>query len=113
VPSRKKGAPLPVYSRFFRENLGEQFDCEVDDVVEALLDVYNNYEKYIYKARQGRQWVEQYDTANRELQRLYQTLVKPRSVVFGNENVIKNDEIVTNSLNLFMKYQDLISLEAR
>jgi glycosyltransferase involved in cell wall biosynthesis len=109
VPSNKKVPPLAIYHMLFREDYcGDQFDCEVEDATAALLDVYNNYGKYIQKARQGREWVQQYNVANPTLRREYLTLVKPEKVVLGNDNVIEGETIITNSSLLYQKYQQLI-----
>lgn len=108
VPSLKKVPPLPVYKRIFgKEKLGSQFECEVDDVVEALRDVYYNYEEYVLKAREGRRWVEQYHCENPELQSQYLTLIKPKEIVLGNENTIQDGTIITNSQNLYLKYKKI------
>lgn len=109
IPSQIKRPANPIYQILFHENCGEQFDCKVEDVVEALQDVYLHYEKYIKKARKGRQWVNQYNCANPELQKLYRTLIKPKSVVLGNENIIKDERIETNSFNLYQKYLQIIN----
>lgn len=109
VPCRKTG-PCHFFYRllFGDEDCGEQFDCEVDDVVAALRDVYDNYNKYIKKARQGRKWVNQYDCRNTTLRGLYYTLVKPNLVLLGGKNEIKNGRLVTNSPKLLQKYQQIV-----
>jgi glycosyltransferase involved in cell wall biosynthesis len=107
VPSNQKGPPLPIYHLLFNE-CGEQFDCSVEDVVAALCDVYEHYQFYIKKARKGRKWVRQYDCESPKLQALYRTLVKPKKVILGKENTIKDGILVTNSEQLYHKYLQII-----
>lgn len=108
VPSDKLGPSSWLYKFMFTETCGQQFDCEIQDVEAAMLDVYNNYATYIEKARQGREWVDQYDCANSKLRKMYQTLIKPTNVVLGDENRIEEGTIFTNSANLYRKYKSVI-----
>lgn len=109
VPCRKKGpSNFNPYKLIFNEECGEQFDCEVEDVIIALRDVYDHYANYVKKARKGREWVKQYDVANLELQEAYATLIKPKVVVLGNQNRIKKGRLMTNSRKLYQKYQQII-----
>ena len=39
---------------------GYQFNCKVEDVQKALREVYVNYNLYLQKAEQGRNWVQRY-----------------------------------------------------
>lgn len=78
------------------------------DAAAALRDVYKNYAKYITKAREGRKWVYQYDCTNPDLQNLYLTLIKPKQVMLGSENAIKNGVITTDSFMLYQKYKQII-----
>lgn len=106
VPSSKKVHPLPVYKKLFDdEYLGNQYDCEVDDVVNALRDVYSHYEEYIEKARMGRKWVDRYNCENPLMKNLYITLIKPKKVILGKKNIIQDGTIMTTSQDLFVKYQ--------
>jgi len=108
VPSIKKGPCNSCYQLLFHENCGKQFDCEVDDVVEALLDMVTNYDKYKKLARQGRKWVQQYDAANPDLQALYLTLVKPNKVILGKKDKITDSYIMTTSKKLYQKYMQVM-----
>lgn len=109
IPCKNRGPANSGYQILFHEDCGEQFDCEVDDVAAALLDVYQHYEKYIRKARKGREWVKQYDTTSTKLQQSYVNLIKPKMVVMGDRNKIKDGVIITNSLNLYQKYLQIIN----
>jgi glycosyltransferase involved in cell wall biosynthesis len=97
-----------VYRILFADDCGDQFDCEVEDAKNALLDVYSNYPVYVHKALDGRNWVRQYDCENPNLRSQYLTLVKPKKVVLGNENKIEDDTLITNSIELYQKYIELI-----
>lgn len=105
VASQKRiRSPSFVYKYLFGEDYGYQFDCEVEDAKNALLDVYHNYAIYLGKALEGRKWVSQYDCDNVELQIQYRTLVKPKNVVLGKENKIDKNTLTTNSEELYLKY---------
>lgn len=108
VESNKKGSANPSYKTLFNEQCGMQFDCEVEDVVEALRDVYSHYSKYIKKARKGREWVQQYNSADPNLKELYRTMIRPKQVVMGKNNSLKNGILTTNSPALYKKYQKVI-----
>lgn len=111
IPSTRKTNISPHLIDLFNlfgENCGEQFACNVNDVVFALKDVYINYSDYIKKARQGREWVKQYDCKNPRLQALYRTLIKPKKVVHGEENVVTEDALITNSKELYLKYLQVL-----
>lgn len=108
VPSLKK-MPCTKYFVLFGERCGKQFDCEVADAVKAMQDVYKNYTTYCQKALQGREWVKQYDVNNPRLQNLYRTLIKPYNVILGDQNLITEETLITNSNNLYQKYIQLIN----
>jgi glycosyltransferase involved in cell wall biosynthesis len=85
---------------------GHVFDCDVDEVADALLDVYYNYDKHLKSGPQARDWVRQYEYEN--LKDLYIGLVKPKKVVLGNENTVTEDCLTTTSQELFEKYQRIL-----
>lgn len=113
VPSDKKGPTNPVYKMLFDEECGQQFDCQVKDVVNALRDVYSHYSKYAKKARQGRQWVRQYDYQDPVLKSAYQALIKPKQIFLGDRNEIVNGTMMTNSSELYRKYSKLIDSNSK
>lgn len=84
---------------------GFQFNCTIQDVQRALRDVYVNYQLYLAKAHQGREWVKQY--LYRNLKRKYLNLVRPSKVKLGKDNVISDNYIMTNSQSLYKKYKKL------
>lgn len=110
IPSDIKGPTNPYYRTMYRDNCGEQFDCRVSDVVAALQDMYNHYSEHHKKASEGRKWVARYDCDNPELKLSYQTLVKPKRVELGDNNVIQDGTLITNSLKLFEKFKIIASV---
>jgi glycosyltransferase involved in cell wall biosynthesis len=104
---RSVDANIPEPADFFDgESAGDFFNCRLDDAKEALLDVYNNYDKYLKSAEAARKWAEQYSSTS--LRALYLSLIKPKTVVFGENNVVTPDYLETNSKELYEKYQRLI-----
>lgn len=87
-------------------HLGYQFDCTVHDARHAMRDVYENYALYYSMAQQGKEWVTQY--LREYLSQKYITLVKPETIILGNENIIGDKFLMTNSKNLYEKYQYLL-----
>lgn len=107
IPSTKERESRKDYSILYGEPCGHQYDCEVRDVAKALIKMKKNYSSYIKKARLGKEWVKQYDIHNSTLQARYRTLVKPKNIILGQENVITEDSLITNSINLYIKYISL------
>lgn len=95
-----------IYSIFQNKQIGHSFDCNIDDAAKALKDVYENYLIYLQKAKLGRQWVKKYLKNN--LGKKYLNLVKPKSVILGDQNIITDDYIMTNSKFLYEKYKKII-----
>jgi len=83
--------------------LGYWFNCNIKDVRKSLRAVYNNYKLYLMKARKGREWVKQYRWQN--LKQKYLNLIKPKKVIFGKQNLITNEYLMTNSITLYKKYK--------
>ncbi len=84
---------------------GYVFNCTVDSVVDALKDVHSNYDKYLQNAALSRKWAQQYQYEN--LKSLYRSLIKPKQVVFGAEDKITEEGLVTSSKKLFEKYKTI------
>lgn len=87
------------------EQLGFFYNCEIGDVRRSLTDVYNNYQNYLHKAQSSREWVKQYSWSN--LKPKYINLVKPKQIILGNQNIVTNDYLMTNSEKLYNKYKKL------
>ena len=107
-------APIQVladYRDAFGENVfcGNNFNCTVSEARKAIRDVYNNYAKYKDLAMEGKKWVTKYDFSS--VKKLYLSLIKPKKIIFGRENKIKEDCIITNSKELYEKYNILKKLE--
>lgn len=104
-----RGVPQSGTSKAHYEHLagdcGVQFETSLQDAVNSLLDVYNNYTFYLDKARKGRKWVEKYTVDN--LRPYYANLVKPKEVVRGSRNAITARFLVTSDSKLFEKYLKL------
>ena len=81
--------------------VGYQFNPTVDDVVEALLDVYQNYSHYKALAIAAKPWVEQF-TAKKLITR-WEMLLSPKQVLFGSRNEVTDTYFMTNSLKLYAK----------
>lgn len=88
------------------ESLGFNFNCSVKDAAEAMRDVYENYDHYLKKAAHGRNWVRQYLGEN--LKAKYLSLLKPKKVVLGFRNEATEDYLVTDSVELYNKYKEII-----
>lgn len=82
--------------------VGHNFDVNVKKAADAMLDVYNNYSKYLANAEAERKWAEQYTYAN--IKPLFVNMVKPKKVIFGDHNEITKDYLMTNSKYLYNKY---------
>lgn len=86
---------------------GYQFNCEIDDVAAALMDMYTNYDQHVKRAPLARNWASSYDYSNKELSKIYRSLVNPKEIIFGTENKIHEDYIMTDSKDLYEKYKKL------
>lgn len=84
---------------------GNFVDIETKDLEEAMLDVYNNYQTYLDKSQDARDWVEkgQY----KHLKNLYMNMVKPKNIILGDRNEITEDYLMTNSQELYDKWKHL------
>jgi len=92
----------PAYHPSYNEDVGYQFDCTIDDVCVALRDVYDNYQVWLEKARQGLEWVKMYQ--DDRLIHSYLTLLSPALLRLDAMNYIDGDCLITNSEQLCIKY---------
>ncbi|PCI91357.1 hypothetical protein COB11_08495 [Candidatus Aerophobetes bacterium] len=95
----------PVYELFVESDFGSNFNVDLVEATNALLDVYQNYEKYLSLSKMAREWCSKYRYEN--LERLYFTLVKPKHLVFGTEDSITENKITTTSKELIEKYKSI------
>jgi len=97
--------PITVPPSFLSlpKNEGGYFlSCTLDGIRIALRNVYNNYNTYLDKALQGREWAKNYTGIN--LKAKYLNLVKPKKIILGNQNIITEDYFMTESAVLYEKY---------
>lgn len=90
---------------FGNEDIGFYSDCSLQDVKNALRDVYENYDLYLNNAKNSPEWVSQY-----ELQRMkckYLSLIKPKKVILGSQNEITDEYLMTSSEELYNRYLEL------
>lgn len=86
-------------------------DVKLDDVRNALQEVYINYKHWKTLAIRAKKWVDKYTAKNLRVE--YLNLVKPKKIVFGNKNKITKNGLETNSVALYRKYEDLIKTYVR
>jgi len=96
----------PAYYVPMGRYVGTDFNCDINDVRKAMREVYNNYKDYQARTPQARKWVKQYLSKN--LAPRYLSLVKPKLVILGPDNLITDTYLMTNSEKLYRKYQKLI-----
>lgn len=84
------------------EDVCTVFNCSVDDLRAALRDVYENYNSYVSKAIKGREWVQRYLAPN--LLPRYLSVIKPKRVLFGENNEATDEYLMTNSRELYNAY---------
>jgi glycosyltransferase involved in cell wall biosynthesis len=87
----------------FPGDFGVQYQCLTNDVAEALRDVYDNYDLYLQKGQKAREWASEYHYTR--MKPLFQSLIKPKKIVFGAEDKILQDGIMITSKKLVHKYK--------
>lgn len=88
---------------------GEHYNCEVDDLASAMIEVKENYDTYLEKGEKAREWASQYQY--KHLKNIYRNLVKPKHILKGIENIVTEDYIITDSDKLYQKYINLFGKE--
>lgn len=91
------------YFEYGPKNVGFFFDCKINDIKLSLKDVYHNYQAYLNKANKARQWVKQYTWSS--LKQKYLNLISPKKIILGDENLITDEYLITDSNDLFNKYK--------
>lgn len=84
---------------------GKYFNCDVAEVAVAMADVFSNYSSYLKKAKEARVWAAQWDVAH--VKNTYLNLIKPKTIVLGDENKVTEDTLVTTCPALYKKYKSL------
>ncbi len=82
------------------------YNCLVDDARNAMRNVYDNYQESLKIAARAKDWVKKYD--QHQLKHLYLSLIKPKKIVLGKINKIEEEQLITNSEELYQKYCQLI-----
>ncbi|NGX47388.1 MAG: hypothetical protein K1000chlam3_00761, partial [Chlamydiae bacterium] len=82
---------------------GQYFNCNEEELADAMHEVRENYPAYIKRASASRAWVKQYQYEN--LQPFYQMLIQPANVQLGDENKILSNCLIINSRELYKKYK--------
>ncbi len=90
------------------ESIGNVFNCDVDEVAKAMQEIYSNYDFYLSRREQTREWTRKYDITS--LSALYISLIKPQKLVLGEKNEITEDCLTTSSSELYQKYKRLLKL---
>lgn len=108
VKAVKSNVLIPADYHDYLPSAGQMFDCTIDDAAEAFLDVFHNYDQYLQLKEEARKWASQYSYSNKNLTQLYETIINPKKVYIGSENVISKDTIETTSSELYKKYKRLI-----
>lgn len=85
---------------------GHFSSCTLEEVANALKNVYENYDAYLQKGTEARAWAAQYQYKN--LKPLYESLIKPKKIILGSENKITSTCLMTTSEKLYHKYQQLL-----
>lgn len=86
-------------------DVGNFFDTDTAEIARAMRDMYDNYQHYLSKAQQARNWAATF-TYN-ALKPRYRNVIKPKKVILGSENKITEDYLMTNSKELYDKYLKL------
>lgn len=87
------------------DDYGNNFNSSLEDAASAMQEVFENYENHLNAAQQRRDWVKQYEF--KCLTPIYTTLVKPKKIILGNENLLTSDVLITTSETLYKKYLKL------
>jgi glycosyltransferase involved in cell wall biosynthesis len=95
-PAFYQGKPIPE---------AIQYNCEIEECVKALKEVYENYDSYLLNSQKMRNWALQYDYTH--LINLYEGLFFPEKIILGDKNEIKGKILHTSSKDLMDKYQKL------
>jgi glycosyltransferase involved in cell wall biosynthesis len=96
--------PAPYFGHM---SFGVWYTCSIDEVANALLDVYTNYDMFLKKAQASREWVQNCEYKN--LKNFYVNLVKPKTVILGDEDKITENYLMTTSKELYQKYTKIIN----
>ncbi len=97
---------VQAYYPTFRRFCGMQYEASAEDIAEAMLEMAQNYDKYLARNHQARNWASQY--TNENLKPLYRALIKPYQIVLGKGNFLNANVLTTNSKELYEKYRRIV-----
>jgi len=106
----KADIPVKSYFQLYFKNddIGFQYDCNINDIVNSMKDIFYNYAFYKKRAIDGKQWIKNYNFES--IKKLYLNIFKPKYIQIGDKNDLINNGIITNSKNLFKKFKKLIGI---
>ena len=82
---------------------GYQYAFDENDIADAMLHLYDNYELFLKHSESAREWSKQYLPKN--LKSIYKNLVSPKSIHLGDVNEVNEEGLTTTSLDLYKKYK--------
>lgn len=104
------------YTAIMGEVCGNYHQGTVHDWKIALEKMYNNYEYYLSRNEEGREYTKRYLIQN--LASSYRTLIKPLKVTLVDPNIegsankiLSTGELITTSPTLYRKYNDIYSFD--
>jgi len=105
IPIQANKKVSAKYEVFDNQVIGNFYDCDTDELSSLMRRVYNNYDDYLKKSQQGRDWVKQYLWS--ELSPIYMNLFKPKNISLGSVNKIDANSFQTNNKHLLDKIKEL------
>jgi len=84
---------------------GYDFDCSAHEAAAKMREVYQHYSYYKGLASEMRKWASSYDYS--ALVPLYMSLLHPKLLVLGEENLLTDEGITTSSSFFFLKWKRL------
>jgi glycosyltransferase involved in cell wall biosynthesis len=98
----------PAFYPHLNSYVGYNWQCTKEDIQAALRKAYEEYPRNLHQAPARRAFAAQYSYSNKTLRTMYRSLVKPKRVFDGPENIITKDGyIITNCPKLRMKYSTI------
>lgn len=85
---------------------GKYYDVDPNDIGDAMEKVFTQYSDYLKDSKKRREWIKRYHPDN--IKYLYYNLIKPKKIILGDENKIDGDTLITNSKDLYNKYNKIV-----
>ncbi len=109
VTSVQASKEVAAYYSYCFKVFGLQYEMEEEDVAKAFRDMKEDYESKLAQAAARRKWASQYHYS--ELHPLYKSLIKPKEILLGKDNIITKDYLMTSSPELYKKYKKMLDLQ--